>query len=321
MHVVHDIEGKGKKPQRVVDDGKEEKLEPLKAEVLEDLDEEKNLPKNENQQHENISEIESQEEEEEIIAQSDSEEDDIPQTERKKKKKTYQDRINELVKRANDAERERNKLYTVNQSLTEEMQKMQPDFQKAREDLYESKKKSAEDALATARADHKTAYESGDSDKLLEVSEKIADLKYELKNLESSSNKPIEQSVSEKTSDAVSNTPKPQVDPKALRWSQENTWFGKDVAMTGAAYGIDNQLKNEGYDPTSDAYYAEIDRRMRDAFPSNFAEDEPRQVVAGVNRATRSSTSKRVRLSEGQIAMAKRLGVPNNEYAKFVKEQ
>ena len=321
MHVVHDIEGKGKKPQRVVDDGKEEKLEPLKAEVLDNLDEEKSLPKNEDQQHENISETESQEEEEEVIAQSDSEEDDIPQTERKKKKKTYQDRINELVKRANDAERERNKLYTVNQSLTGEMQKMQPDFQKAREDLYESKKKSAEDALATARSDHKTAYESGDSDKLLEVSEKIADLKYELKNLESSSNKPIKQSISEKTSDAVSNTPKPQVDPKALRWSQENTWFGKDVAMTGAAYGIDNQLKNEGYDPTSDAYYAEIDRRMRDAFPSNFAEDEPRQVVAGVNRATRSSTSKRVRLSEGQIAMAKRLGVPNNEYAKFVKEQ
>jgi len=319
MHVVHDIEGKGKKPQRVVDDGKEEKLEPLKAEVLDNLDEEKSLPKNEDQQHENISETESQEEEEEVIAQSDSEEDDIPQTERKKKKKTYQDRINELVKRANDAERERNKLYTVNQSLTDEMQKMQPDFQKAREDLYESKKKSAEDALATARTDHKTAYESGDSDKLLEVSEKIADLKYELKNLESSP-KPIERSVRDQTSGEASSTPKPQVDPKALRWSQENTWFGKDVAMTGAAYGIDNELKNQGYDPTSDAYYAEIDRRIRDAFPSNFEQDEPRQVVAGVNRTTRS-TPKKVRLSEGQIAMAQRLGVPTNEYAKFVKEQ
>jgi hypothetical protein len=90
--------------------------------------------------------------------------------------------------------------------------------------------------------------------------------------------------------------------------------------MTGAAYGIDNQLKNEGYDPTSEAYYAEIDRRMRDAFPNNFEGDEPRQVVAGVNRTTRS-TSKKVRLSEGQIAMAQRLGVPTNEYAKFVKEQ
>ncbi len=320
MQVVHDVLGKGKKPKRIVDDGKEEKLEPLKAEVLGNLDEKKVLPEIEDQQYvENTSEEESQDDSEEVIAQPEGEEEAIPQTERKKKKKTYQDRINELVKRANDAERERNKLFTVNQSLTSEMQKMQPDFQKAREDLYESKKKSAEEALAIARTDHKTAYESGDSEKLLEVSEKIADLKYELKNLESSP-KPIERSVSEKTSGEVSNTPKPQVDPKALRWSQENTWFGKDVAMTGAAYGIDNELKNQGYDPTSDAYYAEIDRRMREAFPSNFEEDEPRQVVAGVNRATRS-TSKRVRLSEGQIAMAQRLGVPTNEYAKFVKEQ
>jgi len=319
MQVVHDVVGKGKKPKRVVDDGKEEKLEPLKAEVLGNLDEEKVLPEIEDQQHEDIAEEESQDESEEIIAQPESEEDSIPQTERKKKKKTYQDRINELVKRANDAERERNKLFTVNQSLTDEMQKMQPDFQKAREDLYESKKKSAEDALATARTDHKAAYESGDSDKLLEVSEKIADLKYELKNLESSP-KTIKQSVSDQTSDRATDLPRPQVDPKALRWSQENTWFGKEVAMTGAAYGIDNQLKNEGYDPTSDAYYAEIDRRMRDAFPNNFEGDEPRQVVAGVNRTTRS-TPKRVRLSEGQIAMAQRLGVPTNEYAKFVKEQ
>ena len=319
MQVVHDVVGKGKKPKRVVDDGKEEKLEPLKAEVLGNLDEEKILPEIEDQQHEDIAEEESQDESEEIIAQPEGEEDAIPQTERKKKKKTYQDRINELVKRANDAERERNKLFTVNQSLTDEMQKMQPDFQKAREDLYESKKKSAEDALSTARTDHKTAYESGDSDKLLEVSEKIADLKYELKNLESSP-KPIKQSVSDQISDRATDLPKPQIDPKALRWSQENIWFGKEVAMTGAAYGIDNQLKNEGYDPTSDAYYAEIDRRMRDAFPNNFEGDEPRQVVAGVNRTTRS-TSKRVRLSEGQIAMAQRLGVPTNEYAKFVKEQ
>ena len=320
MQVVHDVLGKGKKPKRIVDDGKEEKLEPLKAEVLGNLDEEKVLPEIEDQQYiENTSEEESQDDSEEVIAQPEGEEEAIPQAERKKKKKTYQDRINELVKRANDAERERNKLFTVNQSLTGEMQKMQPDFQKAREDLYESKKKSAEDSLATARLDHKTAYESGDSDKLLEVSEKIADLKYELKNLESSP-KPIERSVREQTSDRATDLPKPQVDPKALRWSQENTWFGKDVAMTGAAYGIDNQLKNEGYDPTSDAYYAEIDRRMRGAFPSNFEGDEPRQVVAGVNRTTRS-TPKRVRLSEGQIAMAQRLGVPTNEYAKFVKEQ
>ena len=96
---------------------------------------------------------------------------------------------------------------------------MQPDFQKAREDLYESKKKSAEDALETARTDHKTAYESGDSEKLLEVSEKIADLKYDLKNLESSP-KPIEQSLRDQTSDTVSSTPKPQVDPKALMLSR-----------------------------------------------------------------------------------------------------
>jgi hypothetical protein len=196
---------------------------------------------------------------------------------------------------------------------------MKPDYQKTQQDLIDSKKKNLEEGLKLARESHKAAYESGDSDKLLDLTEKIADIKYDMKSLNSEAIKKVTTSDSdvEKLTTSATNTSSSQVDPKALRWAQSNPWFGKDVAMTGAAYSIDAQLKNEGYDPSSEEYYAEVDRRVKESFPHKFEEEKPRQVVAGVRRGTKNTTNK-VRLSESQLAMAQRLGVPPEEYAKFV---
>lgn len=318
MQVVHEQVGKDKKksePMKVVDDGKEERLEPFMVE------ENKESPKEAVAQpsdQEEIAEEEVVEETEELEATEEQEE--VSGKKDKKKKKNYQDRINELVKRANEAERERNKLYSYNQELVSQMQKLKPDYEKTQQSLVEQKKKNLEENLTMARQAYKQAYESGDSDKLLEISEKIADIKYGLNNADRDMIQKVSttESQTEKLEQEVTNNTSGQVDPKALRWAQTNSWFGTDVAMTGAAYSIDAQLKKEGYDPSSDEYYAEVDRRMRESFPTKFEEEEkPKQVVAGVRRATKN-TSNKVRLTEGQIAMAQRLGVPQEEYAKFV---
>lgn len=323
MQVVHEqvgLDSKKSKPLKVVDDGQQEKLEPFRLEnEVKSPSETNQQPSDQEEEVAQEEEIESEEVESEVELQEDTEEEYISDKKPKNKKKNYQDRINELVKRANEAERDRNKLHSYNQELVSKIQTMKPDYQKTQQDLIDSKKKNLEESLKLARESHKAAYESGDSDKLLDLTEKIADIKYDMKSLNSEAIKKVTTSDSdvEKLTTSATNTSSSQVDPKALRWAQSNPWFGKDVAMTGAAYSIDAQLKNEGYDPSSEEYYAEVDRRVKESFPHKFEEEKPRQVVAGVRRGTKNTTNK-VRLSESQLAMAQRLGVPPEEYAKFV---
>ena len=319
MQVVHEqvgLDNKKSKPLKVVDDGKQEKLEPFRLEdEVKSPNETDQQPSDQEEEVAQEEEVESEEVESEVELQENTEEDNVSDKKPKKKKKNYQDRINELVKRANEAERDRNKLHSYNQELVSKIQTMKPDYQKTQQDLIETKKKNLEEGLKIARESHK----SGDSDKLLEISEKIADIKYDMKSLDNESIKKVTTSDSdvERLTSNATNTSSGQVDPKALRWAQSNTWFGKDVAMTGAAYSIDAQLKQEGFDPSSDEYYSEVDRRMKDSFPHKFEEEKPKQVVAGVRRGTKNTPNK-VRLSESQLAMAQRLGVPPEEYAKFV---
>ena len=113
-------------------------------------------------------------------------------------------------------------------------------------------------------------------------------------------------------------------DPKAQDWAARNDWFGQDEARTFAAFGIHKKLvEDEGFDPTSDEYYTELDRRISDTFGGNAknASKRPAQTVAGVSRSNSGrSSGKKVRLTPSQVAIAKKLGVPLEEYAKYVKE-
>ena len=115
-------------------------------------------------------------------------------------------------------------------------------------------------------------------------------------------------------------------DPKAESWAQKNEWFGQDEAMTYAAFGIHKKLvEEEGFDPTSDEYYSELDRQVADSFPHKFSASKKPRVVQNVASASRtnsgrSSGKKKVRLTPSQVAIAKKLGVPIEEYAKYVKE-
>ena len=112
-------------------------------------------------------------------------------------------------------------------------------------------------------------------------------------------------------------------DAKAEQWALRNSWFGQDEAMTYAAFGIHKSLvENEGFDPSSSEYYTELDRRIADKFGggAKTSSRRPAQTVAGASRTPNGRTGKRVRLTPSQVAIAKKLGVPLEEYAKYVKD-
>jgi hypothetical protein len=330
MQVVHGSSAK-KKPMQVVEEGKEEKLEEFNAEeALENLENINQEPEEatdavEEEPQEAKEDVEEEKEEtEEVEAKSsDEEEEESP-----KKKSRLQRRIDELVKKASVYEQERNQYYGRAQQLEEELKKkstLNNDYDKLQKTYYDTKLESANKLLDKARLEHKSAYESGDSDRMLDAAESIADAKVELKTLESQKHlfdkepEPVPNYPSVQAPQQVQQQQQPaqQPDPRALQWAQSNKWFGENAAMTGAAYAIDAQLKMEGFNPSSEDYYSELDRRIGESFPAKTAKAKPKQVVAGVTRA--QSASKRVALTKSQVAMANKLGVPPSEYAKFVR--
>ena len=115
--------------------------------------------------------------------------------------------------------------------------------------------------------------------------------------------------------------PPPPPDPKAEDWADKNEWFGKDEPMTLTSFSIHRKLVEKGFDPSSDSYYNEIDKQMKETFPHKFEQQvSPTQTVASVNRGGPVRRKGTVRLTPSQVAISKKLGVPLSEYAKYVKE-
>jgi len=115
----------------------------------------------------------------------------------------------------------------------------------------------------------------------------------------------------------------PAPDPKAEAWAKENSWFGQDTVMTFAAFGIHRELVEEqGYDPTSDEYYEEVNKRMKQNFPTKFSQEQQapvQQVAASTPGVAGKKGARKVKLTPSQVAIAKRLGVPLTEYAKHIE--
>ena len=326
MQIVHDSSGK-KKPMQVVDDGKETKLKTFKGAAVPEQDTQENAEveeviddtqavHDEQTTESTPTQLETESEEQEEV------EEDVEKPQ--KRNTAYQNRINLLVKRANEAERQRNDFYNRNQQLETDLKKknvVTEDYAKLQSQFYDSRKANAERALESARVSHKSAHEEGDSDKMLKAAEDIAEVKYELKQLENKQPfvppTPKQSSNAGQTQVTAPQQPQSQPDPRALRWAQDNSWFGTNVAKTGAAYAIDAALKMEGYNPSSEEYYSELDKRVVEAFSHETS--RPRQTVAGVSKT--SSSPKKVRMNQSQIAMARKLGVPIEEYAKFVRTE
>lgn len=234
--------------------------------------------------------------------------------------------------------RERQELETYARKLMDENDKLKGTVGKSQQVLLEQAKKAIESELNVAKQSYRKAYEDGDSEKLLEAQEALttARLRAErLSNISVSSlqNKPVD--VKNTQQGEFVNAPPPvesrqeqiPVDEKALSWAENNQWFGDDPEMTSFAHGYHLKLVNSGVDPKSDEYYESINTRMRQVFPDYFGEVEvdtrgaQRTSSNVVAPATRSQAPKKVRLTRSQVAIAKRLGVPLETYARQVAEE
>ena len=242
--------------------------------------------------------------------------------------KGVQSRIAKLTRKMREAERREQAALEYAKSVEEKRKQLESRFQKSDLDNLERFEKNIDAGLQSAERELAAAIEASDAKGQIAANKRIAELSFENARIKQAKqnreqikedsvkieNKPVEQTLN--------NTPMP--DAKAEAWASKNVWFGSNRAMTNTAISHHQDLEGEGYDTTSDEYYKEIDRRMKVDFPTKFGNNEaektsaPVQTVASANRSVKPGR-KTVRLTSSQVAIAKKLGVPLEEYAKQLK--
>ena len=218
-----------------------------------------------------------------------------------------------------EALRERQELERVTQTLMEENKKLKGNVNKNQTALLEQAKKNAAIETEGAKRAYKDAYESGDSDAVLEAQEKLTNAKIKSERLANFKLPALQETETPVQTQVEQPAPAVQVDERAADWQKVNSWFGSDDEMTSLALGLHNKLVKQGVSPQSDEYYETIDSRMRQVFPDNFEDAEPKRKKAQVVApATRSTAPKKVTLTRTQVQIAKRLGLTPEQYAKQV---
>ena len=210
-------------------------------------------------------------------------------------------RIRQLIKQRKDREDEIAKLIKQNEELNNKLQKTNTDFSKLSKLNLDATEKQLNDKLELARSAYKTAHEEGDSAKILKAQEYLNETQNDLKSVGATKQQFKEPEVQpqEQVQQPQQQYQQPTPDPKAQSWAEKNDWFGEDKIRTAAALAIDADLKEEGFNPTDDDYYIEIDNRLKEAFPHRYQtkevepkeenrtqETSPAQVVAGGTRST-----------------------------------
>mgnify|MGYP003150398088 CR=1 FL=1 len=234
-------------------------------------------------------------------------------------------RIDKLTYKMREAERREQAALKFAQSVKEELDTTKTKLNKTDKNLFSEYNSRVDTQLETAKAKLKQAHEEQDTDKLIEAQENLAKLSVEAESLNRLQREREESQIEDEARQLQAPPPQqapPQPDPKAEEWAKRNTWFGDDVAMTSSAFAFHNQIVEEqGIDPTSDTYYEVLDKQIREAFPHKFEQaQQPVQAVAGGSvGATTVNKPKKVKLTSSQVAIAKKLGVPLEEYAKHVQ--
>jgi hypothetical protein len=225
-----------------------------------------------------------------------------------------------------EAQRQQEALETYTKNLMAENEKLKGSVDESHNTLIQSAKKQVDSELAMAKRQYKEAYESGEPDAVLEAQTMLNTAQIRLERVNGLKPKQIPALQPQETPVQTQvDAPQPQVqrDEKAETWREDNSWFGSDDEMTAFALGLHNKLTKEGVDPKTDTYYEKINSRMRQVFPGQFddgIEDElestQRKSSNVVAPATRSTAPKKIRLTQSQVAIAKKLGVPLEIYAK-----
>ena len=242
--------------------------------------------------------------------------------------KGVQSRIAKLTRKMREAERREEAAIQYAQAIENKRKLDQERFQKIDSDYTKKFEESVKSGMEMAQKQLAQAIEAGDAPAQVEANKRIAELAFDNAKLKQRQSVQAEKPV--QLSDG-GNLPKqapqslPQADPEAEEWASKNRWFGTDRAMTFTAFEIHKDLVDkEGYDPKSNEYYEEIDKRIRVDFPHKFDKSEsiqttrPVQSVASASRSAKTGR-KQVRLTSSQVAIAKKLGVPLEEYAKQLK--
>tara|TARA_R110000744_G_scaffold35058_5_gene81447 strand:- start:458 stop:1363 length:906 start_codon:yes stop_codon:yes gene_type:complete len=255
--------------------------------------------------------------------------------------KNVQGRIKKLTEKYRQEERDKSEAVRLSQELIQENKKLKSRVQNLDTGYLSEYSNRLLSDETSARQMYKSAHEMGDADKMLEAQELISKLAVEKQRYSSAKARADNERV--QVQKAQSPTPQqPQTqpqqqaparvpDPRAQSWADKNEWFGNDKILTTAAFTIHQDLiENEGFDPMTDEYYTEIDSRMRSEFPQKLGDDRAKakktgggsQVASANSSASRSTKQGRrtVKLSHSQVAIAKKLGVPLEEYAKYVKD-
>ena len=305
--------------------------EKLKVEEVEEEGQEIELP--EEKTSEDTPEVETKEEKtEEVAKESEKEETDELENYSDSVKK----RISRLTSKFREEERQRQAAIEYAEAVKKQNEELQSRLSKLDTTYVGEFDTRVQSQSLAAKEAYRKAVEENDVDAMYEAQQNISRIALEEARLAQIKQQREEQTKIAEAGNATpapaptpaTAPPPPKPDPKAEEWAQKNTWFGQDQTMTYAAFGLHKQLiEEEGFDATSDEYYTELDNRIRSEFPHKFQETQkksssPRVASAGTTASKSSSPKGRrtVKLTASQIAIAKRLNVPLEEYAKYVKE-
>jgi len=283
-----------------------------------------------------VAEEETQEEqaEQETVEQASEEEEeqkDEKEEELDQYSKNVRDRISKITQKYRDEEAQRIAAVEFAQKVKQQNDELRDRLNALDQSYVGEFGTRIQSQIDAAKVAYQKAYDEGDADAMFEAQKNLSKLALEEAQVEQAKKRQEQQAAAAQAAPQGQQQQQPvqqkaKPDAKAEAWASKNDWFGQDQTMTYAAFGIHRQLiEDEGFDPTSDEYYNELDRRVRSEFPQKFggSKDKGPRVASAESTASKSSTKKgrrTVKLTPSQIQIAKRLNVPLEEYAKYVKE-
>ena len=265
-------------------------------------------------------------------ASGDVEVEETPTSQQEKQVSASQKRSDRLPKLRREAERREKDAIAYAEAVKKESEELRAKMRNLDQGYVQEYSGRVESELESAKTSLRQAMSIGDTDAAVEAQERLAQLsvaKERARQAQAQMERQRQAEPQQEQEPAQQNYNQSEPrrpDPRAEEWAEQNDWFGKDDAMTYAAFGIHKRLvESEGFDPTSEDYYSELDRRIADEFPHKLGKtgqqsSRPVQTVASASRPAKNSGRRKVKLTSSQVAIAKKLGVPLEEYAKYVKE-